>query len=245
MSTLTVRLLDGDSPRVLGTLETKFSQPLREQAVRERLDQLFDIEPLGGRISAFTNAETASGNAKALQQLLTGANARIDIHVQRRPNAKPTASGKPIDPTYQRIVAAVWTALKDGDHVVGQNDTDPKSYSNAITGMRDKIDCQDAVLRELMVVLANVDTNSSEVKILPALVRDLLRKNGELESQLAESQADCEAFKSRYEKWKGRYETCQREKQRLAEELREQHLPQQLEGIFHDEPLLPPDGGRI
>lgn len=251
MPELTVRLLDGDSHRVLGKVGLTFSSPVREQLVIERLARLFDIEPLGGKLGAHVDQATAPGNAKALRQLYSGNNAGIDLRVKQR-SAKdqpPESSRRSSDSTYQRIVVAVRTALKEAKATpsIEDGEADPMVFSSAVKALGERVETNHKVLEQVRIALLKVKASTLDIEDVPILVGELIGRVRSLEIELEDCKDDREKYKTSLEEHDAKYTLLQRDFQRLTEESNQQHLAQQLADIdmFDDEPFSSLDQGAI
>lgn len=265
MPELTVRLLDGDSDRVLGKVGLTFSSQVREQLIIERLARLFDMEPLGGQLRVYVDQATAQGNAKALRQLCSGNNAGIDLPVKQRP-AKvqyPESSPRSLDLTYQRIVVAVRTALNEAGTTpsIGHLDTDPKVFSSAVSALGKRVETYEKMLEQVKISLSRTQSSVQGVDAVPSLVREQTARLRSLEDQLkeyedrlAEQEKNLTNINASLAQREAKCTTLQLQNQRLEEEIEQlkeesnrQHLAQPLADIdvFDDEPFPSLDQGAI
>lgn len=251
MPELTVRVLDGDSDRVLGRIGLTFSSPVREQLVIDRLARLFDIEPLGGQLGVYLDQATAPGNATSLRQLCSGNNAGIDLPVKQRPIKVPKTEAPPrsSDATYQRIVMAVREALSNTEPSfhIGKLETNPAVFSSAINAVSEQATTQYKILEQVRTALSEVNSSVHDIDAMPQLVRELVTKVASLESKLEDCNYDRDNLKSSLAEHEAKYTMLRSDFQRLVEESNQQDLAQQLADIdmFDDKPFPSSDQGAI
>lgn len=208
MPVLTIRLKEGRLETVLATVTVSFGPNPGEQAVLERLADLFERQPLGGKraLADYTNVATARPNATALQSLRNGASASIDIPTEIRSSPLPSASTQPADATYQRIVDAMRERLIIAGCNIGGRDMNLASFTNAIEELIIAIQEQkDSLHQEQLRNVGEVSKLNGEVKDLTSKLEDC---NGQLDD-----------FKSRNAQLSGALEVSKQDKQRLNEEL--------------------------
>lgn len=254
MPELTVRVLDGDSDRILGKIGLTFSSPVREQLVIDRLARLcimFGIGPVGGKLESHLNKESASENAKALRQLCNGYSTTINLPIVRLPTEDKKTSTSPQSSylIYERIVRAVQTALKDAlpGAPIDKGETDHEVYTSAIKSISNRAKTYEDILRDIKLALSEVESSVHDINAVPELVYKLAAKVRTLEVELEDCIDDREKYKTSLEEHEAKYTMLKRDFQRLTEETNQQHLAQQLADIdmFDDEPFPSSDQGAI